>query len=206
MGARRRGRVRGRARARAKTRARPRPGARAQTRLTIHHKFWGNLAELRQEACRDGGLVAYVTRHGAWARMALLAHGATRAGTTATHGHEHDGCRRSSRAGLLMNGRLPAANEGARWCFERARCGWPRSRGRTAGQPVALRRPWARTAYRGGALHCDWAGVRSRELVAASWVGCRVTAVARVGCRITGWLPYRAPVIVRSWLRISTAA
>jgi hypothetical protein len=54
-------------------------------------------------------------RHAPWrARMALLAHGATRAGTTATHGHEHDGCRRSSRAGLLMNGRLPAANEGAR--------------------------------------------------------------------------------------------
>ncbi len=43
-------------------------------------------------------------RHGAWdAGVALLAHGATRAGMAATHGHEH-GCRRSSRAGLLMNG------------------------------------------------------------------------------------------------------
>ncbi len=51
------------------------------------------------------------------ARMGLLVHGATRAGTAATHGHEHDGCRRNSRAGLLLNGRLPAANEGARWRF-----------------------------------------------------------------------------------------
>jgi hypothetical protein len=41
-------------------------------RLTIHHKFRSNLAELRQKACR---------------------------------------------ARLLMNGRLPDANEGATWCF-----------------------------------------------------------------------------------------
>ncbi len=56
---------------------------------------------LRQKACRDGGLVADVSRYGAWARKALLAHGATRAGTAATHGHEHGGGGRSSRAGLL---------------------------------------------------------------------------------------------------------
>ena len=105
--------------------------------LTIHHKFRNNLAELQQKACRDGGWEVDVTRHGAWdAGMALLAHGATRAGTAATHGHEHDGCRRSSRAGLLMNGNLPDALDGARWRFERARCGWQRSRGRAAEQQV----------------------------------------------------------------------
>jgi hypothetical protein len=47
--------------------------------------------------------------NGAWARVALLRM-AQRAGTAATHGHEHDGCRHSSRAGLSMNGRLPAAD------------------------------------------------------------------------------------------------
>ena len=28
-----------------------------------------------------------------------------------------------------MNGNLPDAFDGARWRFERARCGWPHSRG-----------------------------------------------------------------------------
>ena len=101
--------------------------------LTIHHKFRSNLVELRQEACRDGGLVADVTRHGAWARVALLRM-ARRAGTAAT---QHGGCLLGSRArllvngllvngllvngllvnGLLMTGLLPAANEGIRWRF-----------------------------------------------------------------------------------------
>ena len=40
-----------------------------------------------------------------------------------------------------MNDHLPEALRDARWRFERARCGWQHSRGRTAGQPVALRRP-----------------------------------------------------------------
>ncbi len=44
----------------------------ARVRLTIHHKFRSNLVELRQNACRDGAVVADVTRHGAWAGMALL--------------------------------------------------------------------------------------------------------------------------------------
>ncbi len=47
--------------------------------LTIHHKFRSYRAKLRQKACRDGELVADVTRHGAWdAGMGLLVHGATR--------------------------------------------------------------------------------------------------------------------------------
>ncbi len=52
----------------------------------------------------DGG----VTRHGAWdAGMALLAaRRDARGGTAATHGHEHDGCLRSSRARLVMHGLL----------------------------------------------------------------------------------------------------
>jgi hypothetical protein len=113
---------------------------------------------LRQKACRDGGLVAYVTRHGAWARMALLAPGATRAGTTATHGHEHDGCRRSSRARRLMNGNLPDALDGARWRFERARCGWQRSRGRTAEQQVCCAaRRFLRIIVGGALLDCCYA-------------------------------------------------
>ncbi len=62
--------------------------ARACARLTIHHKFWCNHVELRQKACRDGGLVAAVTRHDAGMPKALLTHGATRAGTAATHGQE----------------------------------------------------------------------------------------------------------------------
>ncbi len=72
---------------------------------------------LRQKACRDGGWVADVTRHG----LACTWRDA-RAGTAATHGQEHGGCLLSSRAGLLMNGHLPAANEGARWRFVRALC------------------------------------------------------------------------------------
>ncbi len=112
----------------------------------------------------------------------------------------------------LMNGNLPDANEGAGWRFVRTLCCWQRSRGRAAGQTVALRRPSARTNFRGGAHHCDWARcavevelVRGREgwlpwrgLVAAAWVGCRgvgwlprrgLVAVAWVGCRGVGWLP-----------------
>ena len=105
---------------------------RARARLTIHHKFWGNLAELRQEACRDGGLLAYVTRHGAWARVALLAHGATR--WNGRNAARRMLPRQSRRAvderlllnglllnGLLLNGRLPAANEGVRWGASYAR-------------------------------------------------------------------------------------
>ena len=68
------------------------------------------------------------------------------------------------------------------------------SRGRAAGQPVALRRPWARTAYRGGALHCGCA------------VDVELVVVARVGCRGVGWLPRRAPVSEFEALNRETAA
>jgi hypothetical protein len=62
-----------------RTRARTRINTGPRARLTIHHKFRSNLAELRQKACRDGGSVADDTRHGAWdAGMGLLVHGATR--------------------------------------------------------------------------------------------------------------------------------
>ena len=144
--------------------ARPRP----RTRMTIHHKFRSNRVELRQKACRDGGLVADVTRAMARGMRAwpLIAHGATRAGTAATHGHEHGGCRRRSRARLVMNGSLPDALDGARWRFERARCGWPRSRGRTAEQQgCCAARRFLRIIVGGALLYCcyAWGWARGRS-------------------------------------------
>ncbi len=117
-----------------RTRARTRINTGPRARLTIHHKFRSNLAELRQKACRDGGSVADVRAmaHGmrAWACLCM----ARRAGTAAT---QHGGCLLGSRARLLVNGLLvngllvngllvngplmtgllPAANEGVRWRF-----------------------------------------------------------------------------------------
>ena len=152
-------------------RVRDRARDRARDRLTIHHKFRSNLAELRQNACRDGRLAADVTwamARGmrAWPSMALLAHGATCAGTAATHGHEHGGCRRRSRARQLMNGNLPDALDGARWRFERARCGWPRSRGRTAEQQgCCAARRFLRIIVGGALLYCcyAWGWARGRS-------------------------------------------
>ena len=118
------------------------------------------------------------------AGMAMRAHGATRPATAATHWARARRMPSQRRASLLMNGNLPDANDGAGWRFVRAFCCWQRSRGRPAGQPVALRRPSARTNFRGGALRCGCAvkvelvrgragWLRWRGWVAVAWVGCR---------------------------------
>ena len=60
---------------------------------------------------------------------------------------------RATAEGCLDSGNLPNALDGARWRFERVPCGWQHSRGRTAGQPAALRRPTRPSNCGSGALN-----------------------------------------------------